>query len=241
MEPKLILFDVDGTLVDTAGAGRRAVETAFAEVHHLSGIADAAPDVRFAGMTDPAIFGALAKSAGIDRQTYADRLEALLATYLRALEIEMRRRDSRRRVLPGVARLLRALDARPDVFLGLVTGNLEPGARIKLGAFGLNPYFPDGGFGSDHADRGEVARLAREKLSRRHGIDFAPERIAVIGDTEHDVACARVNGFRAVAVHSGWVGRDVLRAADPDALFDDLADVAAVFPALGLDTDEAQC
>jgi phosphoglycolate phosphatase-like HAD superfamily hydrolase len=137
--------------------------------------------------------------------------------------------------MPGVRPLLDRLAARPDVFLGLVTGNVEEGARVKLDAFGLNRYFVDGGYSSDHPERSEIARIAHQRLSRRAGFRFPVDRVMVIGDTELDVVCARANGFRAIAVESGWVPRDRLLAAGPDSLLADLTDADAVLTAMGLE------
>ena len=235
MRPTLILFDVDGTLIDTAGAGRRAIESAFAEIFGLDGVARRAAKVPFAGMTDLTIFRTLAEAVGIDAGEQEARRERLHQAYYRALTDEMARRDPRRRVLPGVDALLAVLRPLRGVYLGLLTGNLERGARIKLEPFGLNRYFPGGGFGSDDAERREVARRAHRKLSRLFGIPFEPAQVVVVGDTEHDVRCARANGFRAVAVDSGWVPRDELERERPDALLSDLSDLDAAMGALGLD------
>jgi phosphoglycolate phosphatase-like HAD superfamily hydrolase len=234
MHPRLILFDVDGTLVDTAGAGRIAMQNAFIEVFRVDAVARATGTVRFAGMTDPNIFTAVAREADVAREELVARIDDLRSAYLRHLRETMDRPDDRRHVLPGVLPLLDELEEREDVSLGLLTGNLESGARIKLEPFGLNRRFPGGGFSSDHADRREIARIAREKISRLTGLSFPPGRTTVIGDTRHDVDCARANGFRALGVNTGWGGRESLEASGPDALFDDLTDLGAVLDALDL-------
>lgn len=232
MAPLMVLFDLDGTLVDCAGAGRRALESAFRSVFGADGIAEASRRVRFEGRTDPAIVEALAEAAGIESVRLAALREQIVDRYVDALRTEMSRPDPKRRVMPGVPRLLDTLAARAGTYLGLLTGNIETGARIKLDAFGLNAYFPAGGFSSDHADRREIARLAFEKVSRIAGLEFARHDVVVVGDTELDVACARANGFRAVAVVSGWVPREKLETAAPDALFDDFTDLSRVMGAL---------
>jgi phosphoglycolate phosphatase-like HAD superfamily hydrolase len=230
MQPTLVLFDVDGTLVDTAGAGRKALQAAFEALHGLPDVAVRTAAVAFSGKTDPAIVAemcaALAVAPGEDA--------AFERAYLEALSVEMARPDARRRVLPGVRELLETLAARRDVHLGLVTGNVEAGARAKLAPFGLNPFFPAGGFGSDHTDRREVARLAAVRVASTAGIPLDASRVVVVGDTELDVDCARANGFRAVAVLTGWAEEEAVRLAGPDVVLPDLADLAATLAALGL-------
>ncbi len=234
MEPFLVLFDVDGTLVDCAGAGRRSLERAFERVLGADGIEAASRRVRFEGKTDPTIIAEIAREAGVPPARLAERSAALGEAYVEILREEMARPEPRRRVLPGVRELLEALVARADAHLGLLTGNLEAGARAKLEPFGLNGYFRSGGFSSDHADRVEIARIARQKVSRLVGLEFGAARVCVVGDTELDVECARANGYRSVAVPSGWVPRERLETARPDALLDDLRDLPAALAALGV-------
>lgn len=232
MDAKLILFDVDGTLVDVAGAGRRSMERAFCEVLGVDGIerADAVP---YAGRTDPLIFESMAAACGVEPTTFRERQDDLVRSFVRALEREMQRPDPRRCVLPGVRALLETLDAMDGIHLGLLTGNLEAGARIKLEPFDLNRFFPAGGFASDDPDRRAIAYIAHARMSELTGIAFRPEDVTVVGDTDHDVDCARANGFRAVAVDSGWVPRERLERSRPDALLNDLSD-PDVMAALGL-------
>lgn len=235
MPPTLVLFDVDGTLVDSAGAGRRGLESAFRSVFGVEDMNGPASRVRFHGMTDPAILAALAREAGIDPAEFDRHGTALVDAYYEGLAADLAVPDPRRRVLPGVRELLDALRGLPNVRVGLLTGNLERGARLKLDALGLWEAFEDGGFASDASDRSEIARIAWEKMCRRSGTAFERDRTFVVGDTELDVLCAKANGFRAVAVGSGWVARERLEAVGPDALFDDLTDLPAVLLALGLD------
>jgi len=230
MRPTLVLFDVDGTLVDTAGAGRRALHVAFEAVHGLADVAARTEAVAFSGKTDPAIVAEMCAALAV----VPGETEAFARAYLDALSAEMARPDRRRRVLPGVEALLETLSLRPHVHLGLVTGNVEAGARAKLAPFGLNPYFPTGGFGSDHPDRREVARRAAARVALHAGVPVESSRVVVVGDTELDVDCARFNGFRAVAVLTGWATEAELRAAGPDVLLSDLGDLADALEALGL-------
>ena len=173
-QPILILFDLDGTLVDTAGAGRLAIERAFEEVLGIEAITEKTSRIRFAGMTDSSIFESLAAVAGIEPSRYGEQLEPLRRSYLRFLEVEMSRHEPRRRIMPGVEPLLEALGTRRDAYTGLLTGNLEAGARIKLEPFGLNAHFPGGGFGSDHSDRRQVALAAWNNLRELTGVVAPP-------------------------------------------------------------------
>jgi phosphoglycolate phosphatase-like HAD superfamily hydrolase len=133
-----------------------------------------------------------------------------------------------------VRTLLHELAAREGVYLGLATGNIEQGAWAKLGALGLDRFFAGGGFASDDPDRRVLVRLGWRKLCRRFGIEFPARSVTVVGDTERDVDCARANGFRAVAVDSGWVPRERLERARPDVLLDDLTDTTGLLAYLGL-------
>lgn len=239
MQPLLVLFDIDGTLVNSAGAGRRALERALERVFGAQDVRALAAKVPFEGRTDPLIILDMARAAGIEDTQVERRAAELREEYVAALRAELSQPDARRHVLPGIVSLLEELRTRPAVHLGLLTGNIEAGARLKLEPFGLNRYFEDGGFSSDHPERSEIARLAHMKLSRRTGIAFTPERVVVVGDTDQDVACARANGFRAVVLESGFVSRARLEAARPDALLPDAKDLGRVLQALGLDQERS--
>jgi phosphoglycolate phosphatase len=234
VEPTLVLFDIDGTLIDTAGAGRRSLEQAFRHVFGIDGIATLAAEVRFEGKTDPILIAEMARAAGVDESHVAERAERMTEAYLAALGEEMARHDPRRRVRPGVEPLLRDLRPRSDVHLGLLTGNIERGARMKLELFGLESYFRAGGFSSDHPLRAEIARIAREKMTAACGVTFDASRVFVIGDTDHDVMCAKANGFRSIAVPSGWVSPERIEAAGPDVVLDDLTDLPRILSILGI-------
>jgi phosphoglycolate phosphatase-like HAD superfamily hydrolase len=233
MESALVLFDIDGTLIDAGGAGRRAMERAFAAVFGLDDLGDTG-SVRFAGMTDHEILDGLGTVSGVDIDRVDRERDRLVEAYLVELADEMRRPGTRLREIPGASALLRRLEERGNVLLGLVTGNLEAGARTKLAPFGLNRFFPTGGFGSDHRDRAVLARLARKKIETARGIEVETSSVTLVGDTERDVASAKANGFRAVAIDSGWAPRAALQAEGADAVFDDLTDLPGLLSAFGL-------
>jgi phosphoglycolate phosphatase-like HAD superfamily hydrolase len=218
-----VFFDIDGTLLETAGAGRSALSTALLRVFGTTGTLDG---YHFHGRTDPQIVLDLMTSAGLPVEEVRARLPAVWPVYLAELERELEtRRDSGRvRPLPGVVELLAALEARGGVALGLLTGNIEEGARVKLAAAGLRTAFDLGGYGSDSAERIEIARIAAR---RSHG-SRGSEHVVVVGDTPADVACARAIGARALAVATGRHGLSDLADAGADAVLPDLSDTAGV-------------
>lgn len=241
MPPTALLFDIDGTLVDTNGAGRRALRDAFAREFDLDDVAAKTASVHFAGSTDRRIFDELATALGVGK-AYRERRAEFDRAYVRALRARMARSDPRRRALPGVVGLLEELSRREDTHLGLLTGNMRAGARIKLEPFGLNRFFATGGFGAESDDRRDIARAAELSVSRHAGVSFEPSRVVVIGDTPQDVDCARAHGFRAVAVRTGWASREALVASAPDALLADLSDREETLAAFGLDARrESRC
>ena len=232
MHVRLILFDIDGTLVDTGGAGRRALLATFDSLFRPASLS-AAGQVPFAGRTDVAIFRDLAHELGISADHLANRRAEFERVYEVALRHELHLEDAPPQcVLPGVLPLLEALAARPDARVGLLTGNIAVGAWLKLKHFDLDRFFEGGGFGDDATDRRGVARASFEDMVRRTGVDFVAADVVVVGDTENDVDCARANGFRAIAVDTGWAEPGGLTAARPDALFADLTDTDAVLRAI---------
>lgn len=224
---KLLLFDIDGTLIRGKGAGRRSLGRAFSEVFGVADIDAAMDRVEFNGRTDPQIIRGVARAAGIADADLAPRLPALTASYLEHLR-GLAGEPGGAHPCPGYPELLDRLVDRPGITLGLLTGNIEPGARIKLEPFGMNRYFADGGYGSDHEERPAIAAIARRKFEARLGHDLAPENVMVIGDTVHDVTCGRENGFRTLAVGTGGVAESTLRGAAADFYFDDFSDVERV-------------
>jgi phosphoglycolate phosphatase len=220
---RLVLFDIDGTLVIAKGAGRRALGRALERVYGTTGALDA---YDFRGKTDPRIVHDLMGGAGVAAEVIRAGLDECFECYARGLVDEIGD-GSGVTVLPGVADLVRRLDAAEGVVLGLLTGNIEEGARIKLAPTGLWPFFRTGAFGSDHADRTRLPSLAARRAHALTGHAFSPQDVLVIGDTPLDIACARAFGAVAVAVATGFHPYTELAGERPDLLFESFADVEA--------------
>lgn len=222
--PLVLLFDLDGTLVRTGGAGVRAFERGFAEALGWSGALDG---LSMAGRTDPGIAQAAALRR-IGRELSEPELASVFARYLACLPDELAAAPAFR-VLPGVREFLEAHRDDPGTRLGLGTGNLEAGARLKLARGGLDGYFTFGGYGSDARERTEVLRAGIRRAEAGLGARVPPERVVVIGDTPLDAAAGRAIRARTLCVATGPYGSAVLAGdANADAVFDDLADLAAV-------------
>ena len=220
---RLFLFDVDGTLVSVRGAGRSALARALEETYGTAGAIDR---YDFRGRTDLRIVHDLMTDAGVDADRIRSRLDDCFEAYVRELA-RLIGDGSRVRVLPGVAEVVRRLGARGDALVGLLTGNIEAGARIKLAPTGLWPLFQVAAYGGDDADRRRLPPIARER-ARALGHDVTFDRITIIGDTPLDVECARGCGALAVAVATGQHPAHELATCEPDLLFDDLTDVDRV-------------
>lgn len=223
---KLVLFDVDGTLISTKGAGMRAFYRAL-KYHFDVEVGNGA--IRPDGMTDPLILKGLLNHCNLAEQWCEEVRDALFSKYLTCLEEEMSQASSRGliRVLPGVLELLNDLCSQEDFAVGLVTGNLEKGASIKLLHAGLDGFFRFGGYGSDSEDRTELTRVG----IRRGILLVAPERVDnsfVIGDTPLDVLHGRAAGAYVIAVASARYSMDDLAAGDPDLLVSDLTPAKSI-------------
>jgi phosphoglycolate phosphatase len=221
--PKLVLFDIDGTLILTGGAGLRAMTRAYEDI---VGHADALTGIPVAGRTDWIILHeALAR---IDRELDEDLFVNLRDRYLLHLTEEITKPGTGfNGTLPGVSALLEALELRRDVCLGLLTGNFKAGAEIKLRRFDLWRYFRCGAFGDDAADRNVLVPVALERASACGAADLQASDVIVVGDTPHDVACALAGGATPVAVATGNFTADALRASGAEIVFDTLADTDA--------------
>ena len=222
----LVLFDIDGTLV-RGGPAKVAFHMAMLETFGTAGAIDSHD---FSGKTDPQIARELLTDAGLEEAAVDAGLAGLWDRYIG--ELEARIRDNPMRLLRGVAGLIEALDAEPDVALGLVTGNIIRGARLKLGSVGLAGCFTVGGYGSDHEIREHLPAIALERAFEAWGVRFPAESAVIVGDTPRDVACGKHQGTRTVAVATGRIPRERLETTGADAVFDDFSDVASVMEAL---------
>ncbi|RMF58669.1 MAG: HAD family hydrolase [Bacteroidetes bacterium] len=224
---KLLLFDIDGTLLTIQGAGREALEAAL---HDLLGRPVSTEAITFSGKTDPQILREILEHHGLYDATRNGMFERMLEAY--RSQLEARLHPERFILYPGVRSLLEQLARRHDVCLGLVTGNLEPLAYAKLRVVGLDRFFPFGAFGSDHPDRRRLPPIAIDRAHRLVGHPFAPDDVIVIGDTDRDIDCARASGVRVVSVCTGRFGREHLAPLQPDLLLDDLSDPAPLLALL---------
>jgi phosphoglycolate phosphatase-like HAD superfamily hydrolase len=218
MKTRLFLFDLDGTLVSTGGAGSRALTRAFATLHNID---NAHTFVNMSGKTDHAIFREIMRSAQRGEIT-AEELFRISQIYLCHLEDEMK--TAAVKILRGAMEFVTKTAGCPHILAGLGTGNLERGARLKLGPTGFNSFFSFGGFGSDAEDRAEMLRVGHHRAETLIGGKIADRDVFVIGDTPLDVGAARRNGFTAVAVATGGSSYDVLSGSRPDFLFHDLTE-----------------
>lgn len=214
---KIVLFDIDGTLIRSGGAGKAALEGALRDQFGLSEVLDGVP---YAGRTDRAIIRDLMQWHGIDPTP--ENQTRLQMQYLARLPSCLQRYGGV--VLPGVPALLASLHRRPSILVGLLTGNMQRGAQLKLEHFGLWHYFAFGGYGDFSEDRNEVARQAYQAALDHARQSIPPEDVWIIGDTPHDIACARAIGAHVLAVGTGWTSLAELEACQPDCLLADLSE-----------------
>ena len=227
---RLILWDIDGTLVSTAGHGRYAFFEAFEALFGRPVEDD--PPVAMGGRTDHSIALEIMAMGGVDDPklhlpSMYEALHAALKERAGAIAAEGAPQ-------PGVREAIAAIDERGGAIQSLLTGNIEPNAHVKLAAFGLDELveMDIGGYGSDHGVRSELVGIARDKTRAKHGVDVPPERVTLIGDTPLDIEAAHSNGARAVAVATGPYTVEELQQAGPEAALEDLSDTAAVLAAL---------
>ena len=225
---KVVLFDIDGTLLLSGGAGSRALDKAFEDLFAFSnGMEGIRPD----GKTDPVIIREVLSKHIPDLVPTPELNSKVLDRYLVHLEGEIAESPGFR-IMPGVRELLDACSGREDVRIGLATGNVVEAAMAKLRRAGLHEYFAFGGYGSDSADRTELIRLAVKRAGDPAGKGFAMDRSTVVGDTPRDIVHGREAGARIVAVATGRYSEADLAAYAPDAVFKDLTDIDAFFAVL---------
>jgi phosphoglycolate phosphatase len=201
--PALWLFDIDGTLVDTGGAGMRALQEAAATCFGGEG-----PELDLAGSTDLGVIHGILDHFGLTPDD--DLIGRFFGVYLDRLDWNLAHGNYPGRILPGVIPLLERLHADPGVHLGLLTGNIAGGAAAKMRHFGLNHFFPFGAYGCDHIDRNLLGPIASTRASAHVGREFSPTEIVVVGDTPKDIACAKALGASCIAVATGRFGVDEL-------------------------------
>jgi phosphoglycolate phosphatase len=221
---RLLLWDIDGTLISTGAAGNRAIE--LATTQRFGGDLDG---VEIAGRTDSGIARQILTKYG--EPITPDSVRSFLDLYLELLARELPR--SQGRVMPGVLELLKRSQDRPDTSLGLLTGNLKRGAQLKLEHYQLWHFFAFGAFADDHHDRNQLGAFALTRAHEGTGAKFLPAEVDVIGDTGHDIACGKAFGARTIAIATGSWPRERLAEYAPDFLFDDLSQVDDVIATLG--------
>lgn len=226
---RLVLFDIDGTLLHSHGAGRRAMEAALLETFGTKG----SPDYRYDGKTDRQIVRDLMREEGFSDAIINARMPHVLHSYVAGLEREIASPHTRVEAIAGVMPLLDALVHRSHCIVGLLTGNLEPGAQHKLTAAGIDfGRFALGAYGSDHEIRAELPAIAQQRAREVLGLAIEGSAMVIVGDTPSDIACGRPIGARAIAVATGHYSVAALSEHAPDAVFDDLGDTEAVLRAI---------
>jgi phosphoglycolate phosphatase len=221
----LLLWDIDGTLIASGGAGMRALQSALRTVFGIDG--DLA-DIDFAGRTDVWIMRAVFRKFSLPATP--ENFTRYLEGYLQALPAALA--NPQARVLPGVREILRAAASHGGFAQGLLTGNMRRGAQAKLAYHGLWDFFAFGAFADDSEFRNDLGPHAVRRALEHHGVDFAADRVWVIGDTPHDIACGKIIGARTLGVGTGGSTVDQLRTHEPTAVLENLADTAAVLALL---------
>lgn len=227
MTPKrLLLFDIDGTLIDSGGAGVQSLRDALRQKW---GITSDLAEIEIAGRTDVLIARQILRAFELGETE--ENVATFLDLYLQGLVRELPLREGR--VLPGIDQLLPRLQERPQNVLALLTGNVERGAQLKLEHYGLWRFFEFGAYADDSHDRNSLGPFAIRRALEKHAINFPGTAIDVIGDTPYDIACGKAIGARTIAVATGNFSRAELEKHEPDVVLEDLADVDAVIEFLG--------
>ncbi len=230
MTRKLVLFDIDGTILLSDGAGRRSIHAAIVAA---AGVMADVPAIRFDGKTDPQIVTELLTALAHPGARDPEVIAAVLERYVGHLEGDLAVNGHRSRVMPGIPALLDALETDPGVLIGLLTGNVAPGASLKLRAAGLDPgRFRVGAYGSDHADRPCLPPIALQRADPIVGRRLRGDEVVIIGDTPADVQCAASIGARTIGVATGGFTVQDLEAAGADLVFADLSETARALEAI---------
>ncbi|MBM3163182.1 MAG: hydrolase [Chlorobi bacterium] len=223
MLKKLVLFDIDGTLLKVGSINRRILIDALREIYGTEGSAGSHD---FSGRMDGTIIYDVLGKTGIERREIEEKFEAVKASYIRRFREETRESDIT--LLAGVRELLQRLSERTDLLLGLLTGNFEASGRHKLRLPGINSYFPFGAFADDAFLRTDLPPVAVERAFRLTGKKFSGKDIVIIGDTVHDITCARVLQAHSIAVATGNVSMEKLRENRPGKLLENLSRTESV-------------
>jgi len=225
---KVLLFDIDGTLVLSGGAGMRAMNQAFEELYGVPSVLDG---ISLSGRTDSLIIQDAFDKAEIDMRD-AD-LEHYKKRYFELIPAEMQMDGTSKRMMPGIEQIIPELAAREHITLGLLTGNWETSGRVKIDYFGLDQYFAFGAFADDSSHRPDLVPIAMQRYTAHTGRSVEPKDVYVIGDTPHDVTCAKPSGAVSVAVAAASHSMETLKTYEPDFLFADLSDIEKVLEVLG--------
>ncbi len=221
----LLLWDIDGTLIASGGAGMKALQLGLANAFAIE---RSLADIDFAGRTDRWIMREIFKRIG--HEATEENFTRLFEAYLAMLPSQLNNPGAR--VLPGVRELLAAAHGRVEIAQGLLTGNIRRGAQAKLSHHGLWEFFPFGAFADDAEIRNELGPHALRRAHAHHGAPFAPDRVWIIGDTPHDIACGRAIGARTLAVATGGSSYEQLSAHNPTAVLRDFSDAPAFWRAI---------
>jgi phosphoglycolate phosphatase-like HAD superfamily hydrolase len=236
MKPnRLVLFDIDGTILSTDRAiwedpFREGMEMAFREAGDPRSIDT--HQYRMGGKTDTQIIHEILSQNGIEESTITRMLPLIAKTYMGLLRAKVKERPDYIKLKPGIEALLADLHQHPDVLLGLLTGNFEEGAYLKLSAHGLDRYFTFGAFGENARQRSELPQRALDAAQKKYGHQFSKKEIVIIGDTPNDIHCGRHLHVRTIAVATGPYTLDQLSAEKPDFVFPDFRDKAKVLSAI---------
>lgn len=225
----LVLFDIDGTILHSSGAGRAAMEAALALVFGTPGD----PSIRYDGKTDKQIVREAMRHAGYSDELIDARMNDVIAAYVAGLPATLGDPSRGVGLFPGVREIIDVVHQHEDCVLGLLTGNVEQGARLKLASVGLDfDMFRVNAFGSDSEVRGELPAVAHRRMEETFGVTLRGTDVVVIGDTPADIACGRELGARAIAVATGSFTVEDLEAHAPYAVFSDLSDTPAVLKSI---------